>query len=57
MSGAARDQAADNDGLEVTAVVHPVDGDEELRERQLAAIVRLLRHAAERRSDAADTGA
>lgn len=57
MSEGARDQEADNDGLEVTVVVHPVDGDEELRERQLAAIVRLLRHAAERGSDAADDGA
>lgn len=57
MSGADHDQAAHDDGLEVTVVVHPVDGDEELRERQMAAIVRLLRHAAERRSDTADDGA
>ena len=57
MSGVAHDQAADNDGLEVTVVVHPVDGDEELRKRQMAAIVRLLRHAAERRAEPADDGA
>lgn len=57
MNGVTRDQAADDDGLEVTLVVHPVDGDEELRERQMAAIVRLLRHAAEHSSDPADDGA
>jgi len=57
VSGTARDQASHNDDLQVTVVVHPVDGDEELRERQMAAIVRLLRHAAERRSEPADDGA
>jgi hypothetical protein len=57
MSEAEHDQVADNDGLEVTVVVHPVDDDEELRERQMATIVRLLRRAAERRADVADDGA
>ena len=42
-----------DDELEVTGVVYSVEGDAELRERQFAAIVRLLRHAAELKSDAA----
>jgi hypothetical protein len=42
-----------DDELEVTGVVHPVEGDDELRDRQFAAIVRLLRYAAELRSGTA----
>jgi hypothetical protein len=42
-----------DDDLAVTGVVHAVEADDELRNRQFAAIVRLLRHAAELKSDAA----